>query len=233
MRDTDGSREVLLIQRRATGDWALPGGMVEYGDSVSITVRRELKEEACALGTFSKEDKEIFDAIRSLEITTGNSTDFKTYFSKENETENYTINPNLKLSDQESFGQFLRKYQLDKANIEEILQSFQRFINNNNLIDSYLDKKDILTEVYTGYVDDPRNTDNAWMETSAQLIVLPSEISTQLQINPGDDVGRVGWFNINDLDRMPLYASHKKILQDSKQFIPTAIAKSITYVAPT
>lgn len=24
-----------------------------------------------------------------------------------------------------------------------------------------------LTQIYTGYVDDPRNTDNAWMETQA------------------------------------------------------------------
>ena len=229
MRDNNGSQEVLLIQRRDTGDWALPGGMVEYGDSVSITVRKELKEEACALGTFSQEDKEIFDAISSLENTPGNSTEFQTYFSKENETGNYTINPKLQLSDQASFDQFLRRNQLDEANIAEILQKFQLFIKNNTLIDSYLDNKEILTEVYTGYVDDPRNTDNAWMETSAQLIFLPSKISTQLQIKPGDDAGRVRWFNINNLDTMPLYASHNKILQDSKQFITTAIAKSRTY----
>jgi ADP-ribose pyrophosphatase YjhB (NUDIX family) len=37
---------VLLIQRRNEPvGWALPGGFVEYGESVEAAVRREMKEE--------------------------------------------------------------------------------------------------------------------------------------------------------------------------------------------
>ena len=41
------SRKVdfVLIKRKDTGEWAFPGGMVEYGDSVSLTLKKEFMEE--------------------------------------------------------------------------------------------------------------------------------------------------------------------------------------------
>jgi ADP-ribose pyrophosphatase YjhB (NUDIX family) len=36
---------IVLIQRRDTGKWALPGGMVDWGQDVTTTVKRELTEE--------------------------------------------------------------------------------------------------------------------------------------------------------------------------------------------
>ncbi|MDJ0731118.1 MAG: NUDIX hydrolase [Crocosphaera sp.] len=36
---------IVLIRRRDTGLWALPGGMVDWGEDIATTVRRELKEE--------------------------------------------------------------------------------------------------------------------------------------------------------------------------------------------
>ncbi len=36
---------IVLIRRRDTGLWALPGGMVAWGEDIASTVRRELKEE--------------------------------------------------------------------------------------------------------------------------------------------------------------------------------------------
>ena len=36
----------LLIRRRDTGGWALPGGTLEWGESVSPAIARELAEEA-------------------------------------------------------------------------------------------------------------------------------------------------------------------------------------------
>lgn len=43
-RTTDG--RYLLIRRRDTGQWALPGGTVEWGETLRNTLKRELMEEA-------------------------------------------------------------------------------------------------------------------------------------------------------------------------------------------
>jgi ADP-ribose pyrophosphatase/8-oxo-dGTP diphosphatase len=40
---TDG--QIVLARRRDTGRWSLPGGMVEWGEDITTTVRRELAEE--------------------------------------------------------------------------------------------------------------------------------------------------------------------------------------------
>ncbi len=40
-----GDVEMLAIQRKDNGQWAIPGGMVDKGEAVSSTLRRELKEE--------------------------------------------------------------------------------------------------------------------------------------------------------------------------------------------
>jgi 8-oxo-dGTP diphosphatase len=37
--------EIVLIRRRDNGCWALPGGMVDWGEDIPNTVRRELLEE--------------------------------------------------------------------------------------------------------------------------------------------------------------------------------------------
>ena len=37
--------QVVAIQRKDTGQWAIPGGMVDDGEEVSATLRREFREE--------------------------------------------------------------------------------------------------------------------------------------------------------------------------------------------
>ena len=36
---------IVLIRRRDTGKWAIPGGFVDWGENIPTTVQRELKEE--------------------------------------------------------------------------------------------------------------------------------------------------------------------------------------------
>lgn len=41
-----GHLEFVAIQRRDNGEWAIPGGMVDAGEQVSETLKREFAEEA-------------------------------------------------------------------------------------------------------------------------------------------------------------------------------------------
>lgn len=38
-------QRLVLVQRRDDGTWGLPGGMVDWGETVEATMRRELREE--------------------------------------------------------------------------------------------------------------------------------------------------------------------------------------------
>ncbi len=37
--------KIVLVRRKDTGEWGLPGGMIEWGEDVSATAKRELWEE--------------------------------------------------------------------------------------------------------------------------------------------------------------------------------------------
>lgn len=37
--------QIVLVRRRDNGKWALPGGMVDWGEDIPTTVKRELAEE--------------------------------------------------------------------------------------------------------------------------------------------------------------------------------------------
>jgi ADP-ribose pyrophosphatase len=128
--------QMVAIRRRDTGEWAIPGGMVDAGEAVSLTVKREFKEEA------------------------GNLRD-------EGERERFN-----KLTDE-------------------------------------LFKQD--TVVYLGYVDDPRNTDHAWMETTAYHFHCPDEFGGMLPLASGDDAAAVMWLNVDAGEQKyaKLYADHK------------------------
>lgn len=132
--------QFVAIQRQDSREWALPGGMVDCGELVSTTLKREFMEEA--MDVLGKSEKD------TIEI---------------------------------------------KQRIEEI---FQEGI-----------------EVFSGYVDDPRNTDNAWMETVATLFHDDKGINVgKLKLHAGDDAVGVKWV---DLDRnLNLYANHILFLEE-------------------
>lgn len=129
--------EFVAIQRRDTKEWAIPGGMVDGGEHVSATLKREFGEEA--LNSLDDEGKE----------------------------------------------------------------------ETKTLITEFFKGGD---KIYEGYVDDPRNTDNAWMETAAyNFHDDDGKKAGKIPLNAGDDAQAVRWMAI-DSD-IQLYASHKDFIQ--------------------
>ena len=73
---------------------------------------------------------------------------------------------------------------------------------------------------FAGYVDDPRNTDNAWMETVALHFHDSAENSGDgdnslgsLELKAGDDAREVKWLLVTP--DVQLYASHNFIVQEA------------------
>ena len=115
----DQSVEMLAVQRRDNGQWAIPGGMVDKGEEISGTLTRELMEETGV----------------ALDMSRG-------------------------------------------------------------------------CLIYQGYVDDPRNTDHAWMETTAKHLHLDPETARRLDLVAGSDARAVRWFPLTPENICNLYASH-------------------------
>lgn len=131
--------QFVAISRKDSGEWAIPGGMVDPGELVTSTLRREFCEEA----------------LDSLALSSE------------------------------------RKNELEK--------SLQAFFSKG-------------TEVYKGYVDDPRNTDNSWMETVACNFHDEEGCGAgRLALRAGDDAAAVRWTDIEAC--LPLYASHADLVQ--------------------
>ncbi|XP_053420337.1 transient receptor potential cation channel subfamily M member 2 isoform X8 [Nycticebus coucang] len=72
------------------------------------------------------------------------------------------------------------------------------------------------TEVYKGYMDDPRNTDNAWIETVAVSIHFQDQNDVELKrlnsslLTSNPEVS-IRWQGVDK--RIPLYSNHKALLQ--------------------
>lgn len=134
----DNRLQMVVILRDDVQQWAIPGGMVEDGETVSLTLMREFKEEA-------KAHPEGFD-----------------------------------------------------AKLEHVFATQGR-------------------EVFRGMVvDDPRNTDQAWMETVCVNFHLTDPELKGMQLKAGSDALKVQWVDITP--DLVLYANHK-------DFVNTALAK--------
>ena len=128
--------QMVAILRRDIHQWAIPGGMVDMGECVSVTVKREFTEEAGAIE--DPEKKELFTKLTN------------------------------------------------------------DLFNNGELVSR-------------GYVDDPRNTDNAWMESAVFHFHCTAELGKLLPLHAGDDAAAVMWLDIDPSNAKfaNLYASHR------------------------
>ncbi|XP_050437215.1 ADP-ribose pyrophosphatase, mitochondrial isoform X2 [Adelges cooleyi] len=139
---TDTGQPVLqfiAIQRKDSREWAIPGGMVDSGEVITSTLKREFMEEA--LNSLEKTEENIAKA---------------------------------------------------KSEIEDIFKNG--------------------VEVYRGYVDDPRNTDNSWMETVAMHFHdEKGDHVGKLNLHAGDDAIGVKWIDLNR--NLKLFASHISYLE--------------------
>ncbi|KAH0623928.1 hypothetical protein JD844_007134 [Phrynosoma platyrhinos] len=72
------------------------------------------------------------------------------------------------------------------------------------------------TEIYKGYVDDPRNTDNAWIETVAINVHFEDQNDVEMKrmnsFLQGCDLEVTARWQVVD-KRVPLYLNHKELLQ--------------------
>jgi len=136
--------QCVLILRGDCGEWAIPGGMVDAGEEISATLRREFSEETLnCLAATADEKKKIETAVNGL---------------------------------------------------------FKHGV-----------------EVYKGYVDDPRNTDNAWMETVAMNFHDETGKSVgKIELKAGDDAVGVQWKDVES--GMKLYASHLDFVEAVAKF---------------
>lgn len=72
-------------------------------------------------------------------------------------------------------------------------------------------------QLWKGYVDDPRNTDNSWMETMAVNFHDESgDVFSKFKLHAGDDAGDVRWMAIRK--DLKLYANHRDIIEKAARF---------------
>jgi ADP-ribose pyrophosphatase len=64
------------------------------------------------------------------------------------------------------------------------------------------------SEVSKGYVDDPRNTDNAWIETTVIHTHLMFEKAENMIIQAGDDAKDYAWTDVTNENLGNYYANH-------------------------
>lgn len=114
-----GDVEMLAIQRKDNGLWAIPGGMVDAGEEVSRTLARELSEETGV----------------KLDMSRGRL-------------------------------------------------------------------------IYRGFVDDPRTTDHAWIETTVRHVHLDAGVADDLEPQAGSDARSVNWLPLTERSLQKLYAGH-------------------------
>ncbi len=88
---------------------------------------------------------------------------------------------------------------------EILSQTLAREANEETGVELDMERAKIL---YKGYVDDPRNTDHAWMETTVAHLHLTPEEAKKLNPKAGSDAKSVEWCPLTEENLENYYASH-------------------------
>lgn len=96
----------------------------------------------------------------------------------------------------------LREFKEEAANESE-----------STLLDSIFKNPQNQRLVYAGYVDDPRNTDNAWIETTAKLFFSVDNCAKDLRLKEDQqETVAAKWIKFSDLTDIDVFANHKDLL---------------------
>jgi ADP-ribose pyrophosphatase len=112
------------------------------------------------------------------------------------------------------FGEIQDKNYHKAAQRELLEEAFDNNTNADVILNDFFYKVDT---VYRGYVDDPRNTDNAWIETKVFHLPLRKKseyMSFNNYLKAGDDAKSIGWYSVENILNKKMYASHSHILRD-------------------
>ncbi len=65
----------------------------------------------------------------------------------------------------------------------------------------------VALQIYSGFIEDPRNTDNAWIETDAvNFHDDTGRVLSKFKLEAGDDAGAVAWAEVRrDMDIYPSF----------------------------
>ncbi|MBC7792686.1 MAG: NUDIX domain-containing protein [Clostridia bacterium] len=67
--------------------------------------------------------------------------------------------------------------------------------------------------VYRGYCDDRRNTDNAWMETTAKALLLDDAKADLVRPKVTEEAVEIAWKTLVEMTETGMYGSHLAILE--------------------
>lgn len=88
---------------------------------------------------------------------------------------------------------------------EDIFETLRREVKEETGANINFEDAEIILR---GYVDDPRNTDNAWMESTVAHKHLADEAASTLSPRAGSDAKRAEWKEVSEEFLDSMYASH-------------------------
>lgn len=102
-----------------------------------------------------------------------------------------------------------------EGNDQSALTKEQKDKSRAKMVHSFMQHKVLNKPIISKVVDDPRNTDNAWMETQAFWFHFKSKADLGRKLQAGDDAVGATWVKMDKhFDVHNMYADHSKIVAE-------------------